>query len=152
MKYLEDLTREGRDIIDSRNVEKRISDLESERQDLEDLLESATEDNAAAGGETEKMEAARLELEMWDSDYEEELTNLKALREDVSSSEWTYGLSLIADHYFQDYAEDLADDIGAIDRNQNWPMNCIDWKEAAKELQQDYSSVEYGSTTYWYRA
>jgi hypothetical protein len=32
-----------------------------------------------------------------------------------------------------------------------WPRNCIDWKEAAEQLQQDYSCVEFDGTTYWYR-
>ena len=45
----------------------------------------------------------------------------------------------------------MADDIGATDKSQAWPNNCIDWEQAAQELQQDYTSVELGGTTYWVR-
>jgi hypothetical protein len=64
--------------------------------------------------------------------------------------DWYPG-SLIADDYFERYAQDLADDIGAIDRNASWPTNWIDWEKAALELRVDYSSVEIDGKTYWYR-
>lgn len=34
----------------------------------------------------------------------------------------------------EDFAESLADDIGAVDRNAVWPDNCIDWERAARDL------------------
>jgi hypothetical protein len=64
--------------------------------------------------------------------------------------EW-YPARLIADSHFEEYARELADDIGAIDRKASWPMTCIDWKKAAEELRVDYSSVEIDGRTYWYR-
>lgn len=39
----------------------------------------------------------------------------------------------------EDFAQDFAEQLGAIDRNASWPMNCIDWKQAAKDLMMDYS-------------
>lgn len=60
--------------------------------------------------------------------------------------------TLILDSYFEEYAEDLASDIGAIDRNANWPLNRIDWVAAAEDLQMDYSRLEVGPYTYWRRA
>ena len=33
-----------------------------------------------------------------------------------------------------------------------WPYSCIDWEQAAEELQQDYMSVEFDGVTYWMRA
>ena len=62
-----------------------------------------------------------------------------------------YPIALIRDSYFKTYAQDLAEDIGAIDRNARWPNTCIDWDKAARELQTDYSTVELDGTTYWYR-
>lgn len=56
---------------------------------------------------------------------------------------------LIHDRYFKDYAMELADDIGAIDANAGWPIRCIDWDQAARELQMDYSSVTFGGHDYW---
>lgn len=39
----------------------------------------------------------------------------------------------------EDFAQEMADQLGAIDKNAQWPMNCIDWEYAAKELMYDYS-------------
>lgn len=59
--------------------------------------------------------------------------------------------ALIAEDYFVDYAEQYAEDIGAIDRNAGWPSMFIDWEAAAESLQQDYTSVEIDGQTYLYR-
>lgn len=37
------------------------------------------------------------------------------------------------------FARDVADQLGAIDKNTTWPNNCIDWEYAAKELMYDYT-------------
>lgn len=39
----------------------------------------------------------------------------------------------------EDFAEDVAEQIGAIDKNATWPQTCIDWEQAAKELMYDYT-------------
>lgn len=39
----------------------------------------------------------------------------------------------------EDFARDMADQIGAVDKNATWPNNCIDWDFAARELMYDYS-------------
>lgn len=38
----------------------------------------------------------------------------------------------------EDFARDMAENIGAIDKKAGWPNNCIDWEFAAKELMYDY--------------
>ena len=58
---------------------------------------------------------------------------------------------MIAEDDFEEYAEELADSIGAIVSNAGWPNNCIDWKQAARELAQDYSEVEYQGRYYYWR-
>lgn len=65
--------------------------------------------------------------------------------------DWRYGETLIADSYFEEYAREFAEDIGATKDSDSWPGNCIDWKQAARELQMDYSAIEYDGTTYWIR-
>lgn len=123
---------EGADLIDSRDVIERIKELEEEKADY--LSESPSIHTP------------------WTEDDEEELTKLKALAEDADCcGDWKDGATLISDDYFEDYARELAEDIGAIERVGRWPTNHIDWEEAADELKQDYMSVEFGSTTYWIR-
>lgn len=39
----------------------------------------------------------------------------------------------------EDFARDMAEQLGAIDKNATWPQTCIDWEFAAKELMYDYS-------------
>lgn len=122
---------EGQDIIDTRDIVERIKELESERDD-------------------------HPTPEAWASEHEDNADELKALlqvREDYCGGEdFEFGETLIADHYFEEYAEQLAEDIGAITKGATWPNDCIDWKRAAEQLQQDYSSLDFGQTTYWFRS
>jgi len=93
-----------------------------------------------------------------DDGLQDELATLDSLLEDLRGNggdhQWEgawYPVSIIRDDYFEDYARQLAEDIGAIPDDARWPCTCIDWKEAARELRMDYSSVDYGDVTYWYR-
>lgn len=152
------------DVIDSRDVEKRIDELDSERGDLESAVEEAQDalDNLNADAATEEQEeaesalrAANMKLREWDgSDEAEELKTLKAFREELEDycPDWRHGTTLIRDSYFKDYAEELAEDLhGDAVRNASWPLNCIDWEKAARELQIDYTSGEFNGVTYWAR-
>ena len=87
----------------------------------------------------------------------EELTSLESLLSDLAGyggdEQWEgdcYPAALIRESYFEAYAQELADDMGSIDQKAQWPYTCIDWEQAAKDLQQDYSSVEFHGVTYWY--
>lgn len=57
---------------------------------------------------------------------------------------------LYADHYFPTYAQQFAEDIGAVDRDVRWPP--IDWKKAADELKQDYTSIDVDGYEFWVRS
>jgi len=151
------------DVIDSRDVIERIEYLESERSALVDVYETAKADREAYTGDTDTDECLDLEdtvrgtaseLEEWDqSDKANELKALQALADEASGSpDWTYGEALIRDSYFKRYAQELADDIGAVPDNLSWPCMCIDWEQAARELQMDYMSVDFDGITYWIRA
>ena len=132
------------DIIDSRDVIERIEELEAE------LFEGTTDGEHI---------------------LEEELTSLKKLakqclvlgceaRVDVlalagaarRAKVWIHGELLIRDDYFEEYARELAEDIGAIQSDQGWPNYCIDWTFAAEELQNDYTLVDFDGVTYWIRS
>lgn len=39
-----------------------------------------------------------------------------------------------------DFAEQMADDFGAVPKDAQWPLTCIDWDQAARELMYDYCS------------
>lgn len=109
------------DIIDSRDVIERIDEL--------------------------------IDIDQPSAEEVDELAALKALASKASdyAADWNYGEALIRDSYFKDYAMELAEDLGAINHNAHWPNCCIDWDKAARELQYDYSAVEFDGVTYWIR-
>lgn len=93
-------------------------------------------------------------------DESEELAALDGLAGDACypASDWRHtptllrdGVTLIRDSYFEDYARELAEDIGAVDSEMSWPYSCVDWERAARELQMDYTSVDFDGVTYWIR-
>ena len=45
----------------------------------------------------------------------------------------------------------LAEDIGAVEDFAAWPISCIDWDFAAKELQHDYAEIDLLGVSYWIR-
>src|SRR5208283_4356595 len=125
--------------------------------DAQETLNDAQDDTSALSAEDiddlkQLVTEAKGELEDWDaSEDSTELATLQTLA-DEGISEWEDGATLIRDSYFEQYAEELADDIGAIDKNAGWPLTCIDWTKAAEQLQQDYSSVDYDGVDYWVRS
>lgn len=133
------------DTIDVRDIIARVEELREERDDLQLALD---------GGSQEDVNA----LDAWETENAEELAELESLLDDLNGmggdEQWEgdwYPVTLIRDSYFQDYAQELAEDCGMIDTNAKWPMTCIDWEKAARELQWDYSSVEVNGVTYWTR-
>ena len=116
------------DIIDVRNIIARVEELESD---------------VDAIGEGEH-------IAEWKA-----LTNILIELQGMSGDEqWRghwYPLTLIRDSYFRTYAEELADDCGMVPKNAQWPLTCIDWEQAARELRYDYTGIEIDGATYWTR-
>lgn len=91
--------------------------------------------------------------EAWDQDDADYLAKLEALAEEAGgyAPDWIYGETLIRDSYFKNHAMDLAEEIGALPDDPQWPLGCIDWDQATRELQMDYTAVEFDGVTYWIR-
>lgn len=84
-------------------------------------------------------------------DETDEYIALRDLIEDGQEDEWRYGVTLIRDSYWVQYAQEYAEETGAFSSTTTWPFTCIDWEEAASDLQQDYSPVTFAGVTYWVR-
>lgn len=112
------------DVIDSRDIIGRI-------EELEDMAEG----------------------DDWTIEENDELNALKALAAEAAdyAPDWEHGETLIRDSYFQEYAMELAEDLGAVKHDATWPNNCIDWEQAARELRMDYTAVDFDGVTYWVR-
>lgn len=130
-------------VIDTRDLMARVDELRDER--------AAHEGDGYLEGQPD-----------WETDYAddaEELAELEAILADLAGyggdEQWEgdwYPATLIRDSYFEDYAQELAEDVcsDAI-RSASWPLTCIDWERAARELQMDHTSTEIDGVTYWYR-
>jgi hypothetical protein len=79
-----------------------------------------------------------------------EFLDLRQLMDEGESNceDWRGGATIVRESHFEDYARELADDIGAIDSEASWPNTFIDWTRAADALKIDYSELEYGGETY----
>jgi len=92
------------------------------------------------------------EVSLLEEDEQEEMRQLQEIEKEVdgySGSDFNDGVTLIAEEDFEDYAREFADDVGAYASGSHWPP--VDWKQAAEELQMDYTSVEICNRTYWFR-
>jgi hypothetical protein len=161
-----DLTHSSHDVLDSRDIIERLNELQDELDDLEFFVAEADDEidnwvepdepDEATDAELEKLKQNKLDaqsrLDDWLKENEEEYNALKALDDDASDyCDWVHGETLIHEDYFTKYAEELASDIGAVDRNASWPLNHIDWDAAAEQLKDDYTPVDFYSSTFYVR-
>jgi antirestriction protein len=116
------------DIIDTRDIIARLEELEATADEF-----------AGCANDVEHSQLTAL---------------LEALQGLGGDEQWRgnwYPVTLIRDSHFRDYAEELADECGLIPKDAKWPLNCIDWEQAARELRYDYSGVNIDGVTYWTR-
>ena len=113
------------DYLDSRDIQERL-----------DYLDCLDDDDLTEDELDERIELSRLRQELTDNNGEEA---------------WGWGYSFIRDTFFPDYAQEFAEEIGAIDDKQYWLTCHIDWEGVARDMQQDYWEVEIFGNTYWTR-
>lgn len=154
------------DIVDSRDIIKRIEDLEEELDCLRDAVAERVNERDDSEEAKAKSDAgdydlaielgdavaeAQENLDAWNEDYGEELAALKNLVEQAEGCrDCLYGTTLIHDAYFKDFAREEAEELCGIGFS-TWPGTCIDWEQAADALKQEYTSVDWGGEKYWIR-
>lgn len=106
---------------------------------LIDLIKFDEEERNAIGGLAELMEEAGLD------DAEACQAYLDATSAtDLMDFEEAYSGRYSSD---KEFAKNLAEELGLIDKNAHWPNNCIDWEFAVRELMYDYCE----SNGYYFR-
>ena len=138
--YVESTVDLSADVIDVRDIIARVLELRDERDEYNEKMVSPDAWDGVPAGEPEELamlEGILSELAGYGGDEEFE-------------GDW-YPVELIADSYFQEYTQNLAEECDMVDTRARWPMTCIDWEQAARELQMDYGSIEIHDSTYWYR-
>lgn len=138
--YVESTVDLSADVIDVRDIIARVLELRDEREEYNEKMGSPDAWDGVPDGDPEELamlEGILSELAGYGGD-------------EKFDGDW-YPLILVRDSYFPEYTQNLAKECGMVDTNAIWPMTCIDWEQAARELQMDYSSIEIQDTTYWYR-
>jgi multidrug efflux pump subunit AcrA (membrane-fusion protein) len=124
--------------IDTRDLQDRLNELTALRDALLEAndarTEATVEDTDAA---QEALDAAQTSF---GPDEQKEVAELESLETEIGIG-LQHGVTLIPTSDFEDYARDAA-----------WPLTCIDWAQAAKELASDYTIITYRGNGYYYRA
>ena len=138
--YVESTVDLSADVIDVWDIIARVQELRDERDEYNEKMGSPDAWDGVPDGEPEELamlEGILSELAGYGGDEE-------------FDGDW-YPAQLIADGYFQEYAQNLAEECGMVGTSASWPMNCINWEQAALGLQMDYSNILIHGSTYWYR-
>lgn len=111
------------DVIDSRDVIEALADMEPE---------------------TKEEQAWRDALE------------LLARQGEDYAEDWEFGATLIRDSYFTEYAQELVTDCGDAPDFDDLPWYIrdgvtVDWDVIARNVQLDYTAVDFDGVTYWVR-
>ena len=136
MKDLSNLLRQQ--VIDSRDIMERIEELKEESRFLKKEIQWSLQ-------MTDLPQANHLNF--LKKDLENEIALLCDFKTECEShsTEFQYGETIIACHYFEDYCEELARDCGylpQLERNTHNPINnFIDWSNWAEHLKADYAEV-----------
>jgi hypothetical protein len=124
----------GQEVIDSREIVERIDELKDAREDMEPA-------------EWETSEEAK------------ELIALEILAEqgEQESSDWIHGETLIHRRYWVDFTAETIHDCYEMPKewgSGKWPFRhmTIDYEAAAKELEHDYSSIDFDGHEYLIRS
>ena len=154
---IEDRIEELRDDLGLDRIEEiktELEDLETEREgfDQTDPENEGRLDEIIAESQALNVEKADLIAGQDDSDLEE-LAQLQAFVKEVEdyANDRVRDTVFIRESHFTEYAEQLAEDIGAVNEGAQWPNNCIDWDKAASELKIDYTSADLDGVTYYFR-
>lgn len=162
-------------VIDSRDIIKRIDELTGDFQALVDDIEAAKTDeeremafsalSAWLIGHTntvpdlKTIEAIAFDdVSKWaESNNAHELKALLALADEAEYSPgWLYGETLIHENYFTNYIEELINECYELPKEFNsgdWPWchMTINYVAAADEAKQDYIEVKFDGATYYIR-
>lgn len=136
-------------VIDTRDLQDRIDELESQIEDigaeitdLEEQLQDEDEDDI--GEIKEQIE----QLDFDRDDLKVELEELNYLKSEIP--EWYDGNALIHEDYWVEYVQDLLEDCGDIPSDLPWYI-VVDWVSTAENIAVDYSTIEYDGSTCYYR-
>ena len=133
------------DVIDVRDIIARVEELENDRDDY------------MAPNRDGHMTMIGADWAADNSDDAAELAALQTILDELKGyggdEQWRgdwYPITLIGEHYFTEYAQDLLADCGELPRDLPHYIE-IDWQATARNIRIDYSPVDIDGVAYWYR-
>jgi hypothetical protein len=143
MSNLYDLLR--RDVFDSRDILEKIDELKSEALSLKNEIFELRQ----------KRKLSDVSLIQYQKKIiTKEITILQNFKQDCENytSEFESGATIISWRYFDDYCEEYAYEFGYISKSKNYsnPLyNCIDWRQWADFMRQDFAEVSCEGGNYF---
>ena len=141
------------DTLDIRDLIERFEELESERENLQAVLQDALEIDQTGPEQI----AAHRALSQWDCENGDEFTELSVLLTELSGrggdEQWRgdwYPVTLVSEGYFEEYMDALLEECGDIPKFENVPAY-IDITVNYDMLRWDYDEVEFQGETYLFR-
>ena len=127
---------------DEEDPELMIQDMEEHTKDLGVCESMSLEDWEEVFEALEAVKDSHLDIEIVAAYCENmgEAINADA----ISKAEEAYQGQYESD---EEFAQELAEELGCMDKNAYWPYTCIDWEWAARELMYDY----FESNGYYFR-
>ncbi len=119
----------SQEVIDSRDVIKRIEELEDLISNNKELPKKKREDL---------------------TEEETELELLKDLEDQANTSNWKDGETLIRESYFVEYVEEMLKDRGDLPKDIPWYI-VIDWEATAENIKADYITIDFDGVDYLIR-
>lgn len=126
---------------------ERCAEIHEDEEDPEFMFQDIEADEFLK----EYIDESGIEEELWEAAEALENTHLdedvinafiscfgkkNTVAETIEAAEGAYCGEFDSDAAF---AEDFAEQVGAMDRNATWPQTCIDWEWAARDLMYDHS-------------
>lgn len=139
-------------ILDTRDLAEKRTELQ------EEIL---TAFNEQFNTEHESFDDIDFNSDEYDADdisdfediWNDEMTHISEIDsiEDIFSSEFDYGVTLVENDDFEDYTRELLEELGYIPKDfPTWIE--IDWSATSANVEQDYTDVTYRGTSYLGRA
>lgn len=125
------------DTIDSRDIIERIEELEG-------MLPQNASD--VTPGTSEELQEMRKELFSLSSFMDQ-------MKGQGGDEQWRgdwYPVTIIRDSYFTDYAKEMVLDCDLHSTELPHYIE-IDWEATARNIRQDYTSIDFDGVTYWVR-
>lgn len=141
---------------DTRQIEKRIDELESDEELLNEAREEMIEVSENPGSTQKQIEEAdeayHDAISAFTAEDGEELADLRRFREEIEPyCDWLHGEHLVAEDDRKGYLKDYLRDVG--DMPDHWITTHINWDEAVEDFfGEAWHSADLGGETYYVRA